>query len=390
MHLKTFSALSLVATALVTTGPLESVHAAPFLIVGNDEKLLWDDQGKAVVHPAGNDTVVILDLADPEAPKTVATLPLKNSVIGPPTNVAIDPTNSIALVADSIDVTKTDDGKLKSGPDNKVYVIDMKASPPKLAGTVTVGKQPSGLSFNKDGSMALVTNRADKTVAVLSIKGTDVKVTDTIDVGGVATSAVFTPDGKHALVTKFNEGKVAVLDVNGDKLTYTKLDLPTGPWPYNVAVSPTGIALTSDNGDAGSSDGSVDTASVIDLDAKPMRIIDRVVVGDGPEGLAISPKGNIAVSVILAGSNNKAAYFYHRNGYLSVLHIRGKKVRKVAEVEVGGLPEGAAFTPDGQYLYVGNYLDSDLSILKVRRGKITPVKRFKLPGHPASVRMSEK
>lgn len=41
-------------------------------------------------------------------------------------------------------------------------------------------------------------------------------------------------------------------------------------------------------------------------------------------------------------------------------------------------------------LYVGNYLDSDLSILKVRRGKITPVKRVKLPGHPASVRMSEK
>src|SRR6185312_11224188 len=149
------------------------------------EKLLWDDQGKAVVHPAGKDSVVILDLADPEAPKTIATLPLKNSVIGPPTNVAIDPTNSIALVADSIDVTKTDDGKLKSGPDNKVYVIDMKANPPKLAGTVTVGKQPSGLSFNKDGSMALVTNRADKTVAVLSIKGTDVKVTDTIDVGGV-------------------------------------------------------------------------------------------------------------------------------------------------------------------------------------------------------------
>ncbi|HET7848333.1 MAG TPA: YncE family protein [Pseudolabrys sp.] len=381
--------LSLGAAALAAAG-VKSVSAAPFLIVGNDEKVLWDDKGKAVLHPAGNDSVVILDLADPENPKTIAKLPLKNSVIGPPTNVAIDPTNSIALVADSIDVTKTDDGKLKNSPDDKVYVIDMKANPPKLANTITLGKQPSGLCFNKSGAMALVTNRADKTVSVLSVKGTDVKATDTIDLGGVATSCAFTPDGKHALVTKFNEGKVSVLDVNGDKVTYSKLDLPVGPWPYNVMVSPTGIALTSDNGDAGSSDGSVDTTSVIDLDAKPMRIIDRVVVGDGPEGLAISPKGNIAVSVILAGSNNKSAYFYHRNGYLAVLHIRGKKVRKAGEVEVGGLPEGAAFTPDGRYLYVGNYLDSDLSILRVRRGKITPVKRFKLPGHPASVRMSEK
>ncbi|MGB7259766.1 MAG: YncE family protein [Pseudolabrys sp.] len=390
MQTKKLLMLSLCAAALFAAANARSAQAAPFLIVGNDEKLLWDDQGKAVVHPAGKDTVVILDLADPENPKTIATLPLKNSVIGPPTNVAIDPTNSIALVADSIDVTKSDDGKLKMGPDDKVYVIDMKANPPKLANTVTLGKQPSGLCFNKTGSMALVTNRADKTVSVLSIKGTDVKVTDTIDLGGVATSCAFTPDGKHALVTKFNEGKVSVLDVDGDKVTYSKLDLPTGPWPYNVRVSPSGIALTSDNGNAGNSDGSVDTTSVIDLEAKPMRITDRVVVGDGPEGLAISPKGTIAVSVILAGSNNKPAYFYHRNGFLAVLHIRGKKVRKVAEVEVGGLPEGAAFTPDGKYLYVGNYLDSDLSILRVSRGKITPVKRFKLPGHPASVGVSEK
>ena len=118
------------------------------------------------------------------------------------------------------------------------------------------------------------------------------------------------------------------------------------------------------------------------------RITDRVVVGDGPEGLAISPKGDVAVAIILAGSNNKSAYFHKRNGSVSVLRIAGKKVTKVGDVEVGGLPEGAAFTPDGKYLYIGNYLDQDLSILKVDGTKITPVKRFKLSGHPASIRMS--
>jgi hypothetical protein len=65
-------------------------------------------------------------------------------------------------------------------------------------------------------------------------------------------------------------------------VTYNKLDLPTGQWPYNVAVSPEGkIALTADNGNSGASDGSVDTVSVVDLEATPPRIIDRVVVGDG-------------------------------------------------------------------------------------------------------------
>jgi DNA-binding beta-propeller fold protein YncE len=380
---------SVSAVACLAMASLSCVQAAPFLIVGNDEKLLWDDQGKPIVSPAGKDSVVILDLANPESPKIVANLPLKNSVVGPPVNVAIDPTNSVALVADSIDVAKDGDA-LKMNPDDKVYVIDLKADPPKLAGTVTVGKQPSGLSFNPAGNLALVTNRADKTISVLSVKGTDVKVIDTIDMGDIVSHVEFTPDGKRALATKFNSHKLSLLDINGDKVTYSKLDLPTGQWPYNVAVAPNGkIALTADNGGAGSSDGSVDTVSVVDLELNPIRITDRVVVGDGPEGLAISPKGDVAVAVILEGSNNKSAYFYKRNGTAAVLRIDGKKVTKVGDIELGGLPEGAAFTPDGKYLFIGNYLDQDLSILKVDGSKITDTgTRFKLPGHPASVRMS--
>src|SRR4029077_1083816 len=318
-----------------------------------------------------------------ETPKIVKTLPLKNSVVGPPVNVAIDPMNSVALVADSIDVIRDGDA-LKMGPDNKVYVIDIKANPPKHAGTITVGKQPSGLSFNSAGNLALVTNRADKSVSVLSVKGTDVKVIDTIDMGGIVSHAVFTPDGKRALVVKFNDHKVSLLDVNGDKVTYSKVDLPTGQWPYNVAVAPSGkIALTSDNGSSGASDGSVDTVSVSDLEAKPPRIIDRVVVGDAPEGLAISPKGDVAVAVLLAGSDNKNAYFHHRNGSAAVLRIDGNKVTKVGEVEVGGVPEGAAFTPDGKYLLIGNFLDQDISILKVDGSTITNTgKRLQAPGSP--------
>lgn len=376
-------------TVVVAVLGLSAARAAPFMIVGDDEKLLWDDNFKPVLSLPGNDAVLILDLADPMNPKIVGNLPLKNSVIGPPVNLAIDPTNSIALVADSINVTKDGDA-LKQGPDDKVYVIDLKASPPKLIDTITAGKQPSGLSINRAGTLALVANRAGKSITVLSIKGKDVKVIDTVDMGDEVSQVVFTPDGKRALATKFSAHKVALLDVDGDKVTYNKFDLPAGLWPYNVDVTPNGqIALTSDNGAAGSSDGSVDTTSVIDLEAKPPRVIDRVVVGDGPEGVAISPKGNVAVSVILAGSNNKPAYFYHRNGHLTVLRIDGKKVTKVKEIEVGGLPEAVAFTPDGRYLYVGNYLDKDISILRVNGTDITDTgKRFKLPGHPASGRMS--
>jgi YVTN family beta-propeller protein len=62
-------------------------------------------------------------------------------------------------------------------------------------------------------------------------------------------------------------------------------------------------------------------------------------------------------------------------------------VTKVGEVVLGGLPEGAVFSPDGKYLYVGNFLDSDVSILRVDGTKVTDTgKRLQLPGHPASMR----
>jgi DNA-binding beta-propeller fold protein YncE len=381
--------LALGAAALLAGSSLTLAHAKPFMVVGLDEKTTWDGDGKTILSPGGKDQVLIVDLANAESPKVVATLPLKNSVVGPPVNLDIDPTGSIALVADSVDVTK-DGEALKQVPDNKIYVIDLKANPPKLAATVTGGKQPSGLSISPDGKMALVANRGDNSISVLSINGTDVKVTDTVAMPDSVAHVVFTPDGKRALAVRFPGNKVSVLDIAGDKVTYNKVDLPTGQWPYNVVVAPNGkLAVTSDNGAAGASDGSVDTSSIIDLEANPPRIIDRVVVGDGPEGLAMSPKGDLAVAVILRGSNMKNAFFHQKNGSVSVLKIDGKKVTKIEDIEVGGLPEAAQFTPDGKYILVGNYLSEDFSILKVNGTKVSDTgKRFKVPGHPASARIS--
>ncbi|MGO9360959.1 MAG: beta-propeller fold lactonase family protein [Xanthobacteraceae bacterium] len=381
--------LSLGAAILFCSSILGLAHAKPFMIVGCDEKISWDDNGKTVLSPPGKDTVLIVDLANPESPRIVATLPLKNSVVGPPVNLDIDPTGSVALVADSVDVIRDGD-TLKQVPDNKVYVIDLKANPPSLAATITAGKQPSGLSISPSGKMALVANRGDNSITVLSVNGTDVKVIDTIAMPDSVAHVVFTPDGTRALAVRFPAHKVSVLDIAGDKVTYNKVDLPTGQWPYNIVVTPNGkIALTSDNGGAGSSDGNVDTTSVIDLEATPPRIIDRVVVGDGPEGLAMSPKGDLAAAAILRGSNMKKAFFYHENGSVSVLKIDGKKVTKTQDIEVGGLPEAIMFTPDGRYILVGNFLSQDFSILKVNGTRVADTgKRFKVPGHPASARMS--
>src|SRR5437899_4300473 len=261
--------LSLGAAIFICSSTLNLASAKPFMIVGNDENVWWDDDGKTILSAPGKDTVLIVDLANPESPKIVATLPLKNSIVGPPVNLDIDPTGSVALVADSMDVVKEGDA-LKQVPDNKVYVIDLKASPPKLAATVTVGKQPSGLSIAPSGKLALVANRGDNSVSVLSLNGTDVKLTDTITFPDSVAHVVFTPDGKRALAVRFPAHKVSVLDIAGDKVSYNKVDLPTGQWPYNVVVTPNGrLALRSANRGSVSLYGHVDTTRDLALQPTP-------------------------------------------------------------------------------------------------------------------------
>jgi DNA-binding beta-propeller fold protein YncE len=376
------ASLALLATAAIPA------MAAPYMIVGNDEKPGTDAQGKPIVNPTGKDTILIVDVAKPEDPKVVATLPLENSIVGPPTNLAISPDGSIALVADSMTVAE-ENGVRKQVPTDKVFVIDLKSSPPKLVQTVTVGKQPSGLSFSPKGDMALVANRADGTISVLKIDGTQVTQTGTIPISPGVAHVEFTPDGKHALAVKSPDNKLAVLDVDGDKVTYNKLDLPTYAFPYNVVVSPDSkLAITADNGNGGSSDGNADAVSVIDLEGAHPHVISHVTVEDAPEGLAMSPKGDLAVAVNVNGSNMAQAWFHKPTGSVTVLRIQGKTVTPIKTIQVGVLPEAAAFSPDGSYIYVGNFSDQDFSILKVDGTEVTDTgKRFKVDGHPASARM---
>ena len=380
------------AAALIIMLPLTAAAGGKqsLVVVGIDEKVMWNDAGDIVLSPPGRDMVLIMDIGtDPLAPRIVASLPLMNSIFGPPTNLQITPDEGLALVANSVTVVP-DGAKWKSVPDNKLYVIDLKASPPALIDTIEVGKQPSGMSINKKGTLALITNRADNSISVVSIEGKKVKLIDTVAMGDSVAAVAFTPDGKRALAVKFPAHKVVVLDVDGTKVTYNKAyDMPAGLWPYNVDVTPNGkIALTADQGAPGLADGNVDTVTVINLEANPPYVMDKVVVGDAPEGLAISPTGKIAVTMLIKGSkSDKKIWYYHRNGTVVVLKMDGKKVTKINEIEVRGDPEGVAFSADGKYLYIANFMDSDISILQVDGTKVTNTgKSVKLPGHPASMR----
>jgi DNA-binding beta-propeller fold protein YncE len=395
-------ALSAAASTLIT--PVGGTRAQ-LLITGNDEKVSFDETGKTVRHAAGKDTVSIIDIHDPTKPRIVANLPLMNSITGPPVNLAITPDQHLALVANSLDWVK-DGEDWKGVPDNKIYVIDLTASPPVQIATVEAGKQPSGMVINRAGTLALVANRAEDSVSALSIDGKNVKPVGTVSVATQPTPAVaapppalpvavaITPDGKRALVAKSGANRVGLLDIDAQKVSYTQVDgknydMATGLNPLNVQITPDGkLAIVNNIG--GGQDGQVDTVGIIDLEASPPRVIDQVVVGDGPEGLAVSPTGGYAASLILNGTGGapKTAFYRHEKSYVALLKIEGKTVRKVGQADVGGLAEGLAFSPDGQFLYVGNFVEGNMDILRHDGDTLTKVASFPLPGHPASMRGS--
>jgi 6-phosphogluconolactonase (cycloisomerase 2 family) len=208
------------------------------------------------------------------------------------------------------------------------------------------------------------------------------------------SAVAITPDGKHALVVKSGANRVALLNIDGEKVSYAQVDgknydMATGLTPLNIQATPDGkLAIVNNIG--GGQDGNVDTVGVIDLTANPPRVIDQVVVGDGPEGLAVSPVGGYAASLLLNGSGGtpKTAFYRHEHSLVALLKIDGKTVRKLSETPVGGLAEGIAFSPDGRYLYVGNFIEGNIDILRLDGGRLAKVSSLALPGHPASMRGS--
>ncbi len=341
----------------------------------------------------GGDRVVLYDLSKGSAPDVVAELELSNSVFGPPVNLGIVPNGSLALVADSTVHVAGETGAWTWEPTDRLHVIDLQHQPPVLVETISVDMQPSGLSVRADGTLALVAHRKSQTIGVLKIDGQHVSKVGSVDVGGEQVASVaFTPDGRRAVATKFQpEGKLAFFDVEGTEVTYRgpEADVAVGAWPYNVAVTPDGrLALTADNGNNGASDGQINTVSVVDLAAEPPVRTQQVPVGDGPEGLAISPRGDLAVVALIDGSNAAAgAAFRKPAGSIVALAIADGQVSVVGDpIAVGALPEGVAFSADGRYVYVGNYLSRTISVFRVDGQSLTPEGTIDTPGQPASMR----
>ncbi|MGH8064894.1 MAG: YncE family protein [Candidatus Entotheonellia bacterium] len=373
--------------AALVSIPMASAQLA---VSANDNKVALVNGVSTVVQNPPADTVAIIDLKE-FPPKILAEIEVPVSVVGPPLSVAITPDESLALVTAAMKINPDD--PTKQIPDNRLSVIDLKASPPKVIATLETGKGPAGLSINRQGNLALVANRAEGTVSVFGIKGKEVTGLGTVKLGdektGVSHVAI-APDGKTAIVTRDGDSLISVLAIDATKVEYTKRDMSAGQRPYGAAISADGSVAVVANIGRGSGD--ADTVSLIDLTAKPPRVVETVTVGQTPEGIMLSPDGKLCAVVVMNGSNKpKDSPFFADHGKLVLLRLDNKQFTKLAEAPIGHWSQGVAFTPDGQYVLVQNMVEKDLMVLKVAGGTLEDTgQRLKVKGGPAAVRTAEK
>ncbi len=128
-----------------------------------------------------------------------------------------------------------------------------------------------------------------------------------------------------------------------------------------------------------------------------------LTVGMGKLSLAA---GQAGAQLLIVGSDEKVSFdentgktvthpagkdtvsIRHEHSYAALLKSDGKTVRKVAQADVGGLAEGIAFSPDGRFLYVGNFVDGDIDVLRRDGDALIKIDSLALAGHPASMRGS--
>jgi DNA-binding beta-propeller fold protein YncE len=380
--------LRLIFIALSVWAGLAQPSSAQLILSGNENKIdLTSGAPRVISTGTTPDSISILDFAT--FPPTARHLDnIANTVIGPPSNIAITPDKSLALIANSVKLDP--EAPSKWSPSTEIHILDLEAKPPRVIGHVQAGQQPSGMSISRDGKFALVANRAEGSVTLLGISGKTVRAVETIKVSTPEESisdVALSPDGKFALASVQKGGYLALLRMAEGHVQFTGRKISAYGQPYRCVITPDGeLCVTAGLGFGNAVDR--DAVSVIDLHANPIATTDYIPVGTGPESVEISPNGKLLAVVVMNGSNLAADSPYHsKQGALEILVRRDRTFQKTESHPVGPIPEGVAFTSDGRYLVVQCHPTRELWMFRVEGESVKDTgQRIKVPGMPSSLR----
>ena len=300
--------------------------AADFALSANDNHTTVVNGKPVGLRDARPDTLSVIDLAA-SPPRLAASITVPFSDIGPPMAIAIAHDARLALVTSS---TKPDPAAADgASPDDRLSVVDLTTSPPRVIQTLHAGAGASAVRISPDGRMALVANRFEGTISIFAIDGAHLEPAGKFALDNAKSQPVgivFSHDGSFILVSRLGDHMVSLVHVAGGTLSLDPRPITTGVAPDTMDTNAAGTLAVVSN--VGRSDGDVDTVSLIDLTAQPPRTIDTIGVANGPEAVKFSPDGKyLAVNSINGTLKPAGTPFFNQGGILSLYAVEKAPAR---------------------------------------------------------------
>ena len=229
------------------------------------------------------------------------------------------------------------------GVSNEVARVDLNAL--KVTGRLPVGREPRGIALTPDGSRLLVGNARSQDVSLVDVKSWKVKSTIPID-GDNLRQVTIAADGETGYIANMRNRRFPT--------TRNNIDLG---WVLGQRL--TRVPL----------DGSV-TYDTLSLDTQGKAVSDAhgVAVSRDNKFLAISFGGTHEV-MILRTDLKRLPWRTDGSRDLIASELL-KNDGRLRRVELDGRPTELVFAPDGQTLYVANYLADSIQVVDAETAQL--------------------
>ena len=353
---------SLMLAAIGTLIPISA--SAQIAVSANDGKQLRPGEAATTRTP---DTVATIDLRS-YPPRTIGTVQVPASMIGPPASVAVSRDGGFALVTAAQRLNAAGELQLN----DTLSVIDLHdPKAPRLLQTIQAGPGASGVSINRAGTLALVASTGDDSISIFSIAGKHLTAEGKVQLPAKSrpTDVDFAPSGKTALAVAQNAGELVGLSVAGKAVTIGT-SVKVGVQPYGVAYSPDGRFAYNTNlggrvqpADAPKIAGPrIGTITAVDLKTRAVTTIDA---GLTPEHLTLSPDGKYMAVVVANGSAAApGSPGYSEFGLLKIYSVKGMTITPVAEAHSGGWCQGAIFSSNAKIVFLQCAMPRDIEVYR--------------------------
>jgi len=360
--------------------------------------LLWGRDGDASRQERDLFTVIALPLPEPGedgATARFAQIEVSNSVLGAPRSVALSRDGRTAVVVATRGRATSAAREIRDLPGaGLVSVVDL-SDPfsPRVRGQLDLGRGVTTISLHPAGDLlAALRNTADGlTIDFVEIGSGDPRLAQSIALRNIEPGAgvgggtvAFSPAGDALAVTVLGHDAVAFYNfertAEGLSLWPSGEPVRVGNFPYVGSWTPNGwFFVTADLmwGDASTHDienapqGSVSVVRYAGTSASHAHVV-SAFVGQSPEGLAISPRGDL-----IATGNIGMSFLYEddarytRGGSITLLTLNSEtgELRAVDEAPAGAAPQGLTFDASGAHLLANDFEGGAVQVWRVNRGE---------------------